>query len=695
MAYRPSTASMTHTMRLCTFVSGCIFVLLVWSLGISQSHAQSTRPTTQHSKSSLGTTVHSSRARKQQTNRPSKSIFRTHTTPITCGLSPDEKKAKRKLFLAARLSNLQGITRSVQWASNHPLLQKVKWDGIQRSLRFLQGRMIRLLGIQWQKGLWLSVYDRGPQTQNQKRPFTWLSTENKRIDWLRVSQLIRRFEITAELHVKRSFWLGVALRQLLALTTRPHAADIINGYKVYWLRLTRGPSLVVVVTSSRIYLRIIWQTFDLHDSTQRQNLWNTDVRSVLDVHQNLSFTKIQLRINDSFPQQTQGIVYMRPQVLCHGLQVEHVVPSQASLRPLAELEGWSWGLFVSNTELQFNERIWRSAQAPAYPQASKPRALKQWLPLSTRWVSTLTGRRWPLAAIHQTLAQLPATRPNHTGFFTQHLKRQVARILRAKGLAPTGSWLWSDTLETLWVNQLMYSSTMAWSEVPSITQGKRFERGLFALGTVSPWSRRILQDAVESIPGIQKIEIYGQPTLYLFTQPNQTVLAFAWQGKRWFTSNHPALLRRLLASKKPPKGHFQTYLPTASLTHLQGWDPNWNIIHIQPARLRCNLLPRLKEKFALQMARYIQHIEVAALHKKRHRRSTVRLAWANGGAILTQKAFRVSCWEGSPWWNQHSQNVWAIPVSSPWVRILAPLVNTQLLEAIQTRIQGSKEGVQK
>lgn len=594
------------------------------------------------------------------------------TTTISCGLTKQQQTAKRRLLGLAHFNQLQGFTAGINWASQQPWLNQAQLQRLQQGLQFLQGRMFRYLGIQWQHGIWLSVFDRGTSPTHPTKPYPWMPTQRSQINWKLARKSIDRLEITVDVRIKRSFWLNFALKQLLGLTQLTSYTDRQAGNLVYWISSGRGVALAMVITQNRILFRPIWDDSSMHTSQGRRTLWKKHIQSILNVHQHNDFLTSQQAAQQAFPQATQAFFYTRPQAICHLLAPLPFPLKRHTLHTLSHFKGYGVGALLSSTQLRAFERTWfaPTVKQPTHTK-QKPFHVDTWLPLTTRWTNILQGQQLPLDLLTLVLQQLN-DRPQGNKWFQRAFVTQLANTLEQTGAIPGIARPWKRMWAQSWFHQLLKRNTISWLEAPTIIKGKRHPMGLFAIGRLTPTDSAMVQHTLEALPGIKILPQFGQPNLYLYPQPNGKWLAFALTPKRWFAANTPQGLSRLLSQRnKPPKGHLRTYQPTESLLHLQSWNRRWNIVHINPARLGCAWQPAIKDRIAKRIARVLGSIELATLRSKRMHSATLRLGWQMGGTQQTKTALP-NCWSGSPWWRQSALAAWGIFLKSPIARLALP-----------------------
>lgn len=614
------------------------------------------------------------------------------TIPLsTCGKGITSKG--KRLLSVSRIRNFQQMKAALNWASNQPWLQQFNFQPAIRGLGFLQNRMVRALGIKWSDGVWVSVYDHPTSSKTRTTPYSWLPTQQlassrARIDWKRVTQTLDRLEVTVEIKLGRSFWLNFAIKQLLSFSGLTYVHELRNNDRIYWVKSRTDIGAVIVVGYSRLLMRLVWDISQLQDEAQRDRLWRTYVSNTSSQHQSKSFLKAKQQLLSSFPQATQGSLYLLPQHLCRMLQPLPFPFKKHVMQTLASYKGYAIGGQVQPYNLKGHELVWPSRTRKV--QATKPPPVAKWLSSSTQWVSSMLGSQRHVANL-LTLLSYQRPRGNQSARFLVDFKKQLAAELSRRGWAPGAVSLWQDMWLAQWMAELLFKKVMFWVESPAPTTGKQtIPKGSLAFGQLTPLAKELLSVILPRIPKMTTVQIYGQAPLYIYPLTKTRSIVWTLQKKRWWMATHPDLIRRLLrdANQPPPSGLMQL-MPTASLLQLQGWNDKWSILHINPSQMACSWQPNLRDDVIKRVAQIVEHMEVAHLELPKRQQTNYRITWKQGRSLLSQKTFG-PCWPRSTWWQMMSQLAWSIPLQSPVVRLVEPLAYQLIARYIQTRKRATK-----
>lgn len=262
---------------------------------------------------------------------------------------------RRATLLLMRFQRLQEVIRMLDWAVKRGWLENLDIDQLKQVNQWLSGRLAKMMGIQWSKGLWLRIRATNRKAQALQNWPDWLPRKYQK--YQSYSSLLKQLEIVVEIPIKKTFWLSFALKQLLGLAKVPFYTETLEGYATYWLHPPQGIPAVLVVSNNTIFVRLLWPHQAFHSKVGRAVLWRFLVQPSL-LQPTSGFKLGKKRLVTNFPSNTIIATYISVEAIFSWLKKVKSDDIAKIRDQLSHINGFALGGVLTLTSLNWKTMQW-------------------------------------------------------------------------------------------------------------------------------------------------------------------------------------------------------------------------------------------------------------------------------------------------------------------------------------------------
>lgn len=269
---------------------------------------------------------------------------------------------KRMTLALLRFRQLREVIQMLEWAVERGWLENLDIDQLKQVDQWLNGRFASLLGIQWQKGLWLHVQGTNQPIQLQTSWPVWLPPSYIRT-WGRILNKLQQVDVTLQIPIQKTFWLGFAIQQILGLARVPFYASKYNNTQSYWLFPPRGIPAILILGQQHIFVRLLWPRAMIHTEAGRLAIWKNILVPSL-VTTGHGFVQAQTRMRTALSKTSTVAFYL---AVAESLAWLKTFPSRR-LRLLYEqfshIEGLGWEGTLTLSAFSMKSVEWYGQRKP-------------------------------------------------------------------------------------------------------------------------------------------------------------------------------------------------------------------------------------------------------------------------------------------------------------------------------------------
>ena len=557
---------------------------------------------------------------------PSKSRSSTATTLPVKKAKPQKKGSH--LLAVAQFHRIDALLQAARTFSKHKLLRGLDFSRMDSIVSFLKGSGGKVMGLQWNQGLWLALSTTSPILSEDSKG--WYG--NYIGDWLweRWLRLPNEVEFTIKVPLRGSFFIRLGLQRFLKFASVDFSTRSFDNQTSLWLRFPRRWIGVIVIQRKAILVRIL-RAPRFQNNEQQHAFWKQRIFPMTKLFRSRALRHVEQRLSAQFTNLFQWRAYVWPFALSESMGYLGFSKPMQWRTFLREVDGVGVGGWFRGMEVRGKEILWMR-QPQRIPKDPKAPNLSMLAPSGVQLLADVAFPPRKTWLSHRGRWALSKR-------FRQEFQTALRRLWSEQKWEQGGGFLWRDSwLE--WTLVGLFGNNFSFGYVPQSTaspkkplpQGipkKQTKEKLVLLGQWNPQHAGGLIAVLSRMPSVTRFDLYGTTPYFVLWQDAKTKAVFSWRGKTWILSQDFAQFHELYEKigPKTPKSQGLRQFSSESLVHLRAWGRQWQVLHLKPSKLSCCWMSCRLNRLMWSLVQRLEVVELATTTRQRIRQLSVRVRW--------------------------------------------------------------------